>query len=152
MRLLDCQPASPCCPVDWRWRRAEGIRRGLLPTPGRRADCWLRRAIRFQDAYADTGGLLVPQSGPAGPAVLGAFRVRSSVEPRPRRELEARALARQSAGEIAARLDLTADVVEAYERLHFDVRDRLGAAGYIASVVIGHTLHDGIARATSRRS
>jgi hypothetical protein len=145
MSLLDCQPASPYCPVDWRWRRAEGVRQGLLTTPGRRADSWIRRAIRFQDEHADKGDSSCPRLARLDPAVYGAFHVRSSVESRKRRELEARVLAGQSTCEIAARLDLTADVVEAYERLYFDVRDRLGAASYIMAVVIGHTLHDGFA-------
>jgi hypothetical protein len=145
MSLLDCQPASPYCPVDWRWRRAEAIRLGLLPTPGLRPDPWVRQAIRFQDEHAGKGDSPCPELARLDPAVFGAFQVRSSVEPRPRRELEARVLAKQTTCEIAARLDLTTDVVEAYERLYFDVRDRLGAVDYIMAVVIGHNLHDGFA-------
>jgi hypothetical protein len=145
MSLLDCQPASPYCPVDWRWRRAEGIRLGLLPTPGRRADRWVRRALRFQHSYAEMGDSSYPRRARKDPAVLGALQLSSSADPGPRLQLEALVLARQTTGEIAARLGFSIEIVEAYERLFFDVRDRLGESSYIMAVVLKHTLHDGFA-------
>jgi hypothetical protein len=82
MSLLDCQPASPYCPVDWRWRRAEGIRQGLLPTHGRRADRWVQRALRFQYVYAEEGDSSCPRRARQDPAVLGDLQISSSVDPR----------------------------------------------------------------------
>jgi hypothetical protein len=144
--LIDCQPASPFCPPDWRWRRAEGIRLGLLRDTPRRRDRWVGRALKFLiDRAAGRGDSSGPSSARPDPAILGAYRVRSSGDPRTRMELEARVLAGQAPGEIAARLGLTHDVVEAYQRLHFDVRDRLGSTGYIVGTVIAHTLHEGFA-------
>jgi hypothetical protein len=145
MSLLDCQPASPYCPVDWRWRRAEGILQGLLPTPGRRADRWVRRALRFQHSHAEMGDSSCPKRARKDPAVLGALQLNSSIEPGPRLQLEARVLARQTTGEIAARLGFSIEIVEAYQNLFFDVRDRLGESSYIMAVVIKHSLHDGFA-------
>jgi hypothetical protein len=144
--LVDCDPQSPFCPPSWRWRRAGGIRLGLLRDTARRRDPWVGRALKFLiDRAAGRGDASGPELAWPDPAVLGAFRVWSSGDHRRRMELEARVLARQTTGEIAARLVLTADVVVAYERLYFDVRGRLGDSDYVMAVVIRHTLHDGFA-------
>jgi hypothetical protein len=51
-------------------------------------------------------------------------------------------LAGQAPGQVASRCGLSADAVDAFERLFFDVRDRLDAPDYIALVAIGPRLYD----------
>ena len=133
-RPLDCSPASPFCPPDWRWRLAAALRSGLLPRRRRLRDPRVAAAARLQAGLARPGRA-------EDRAVLAASRLRSEGDARRRLELEARVLAGQPAGAIAARLGLPADVVEAFEKLFFDVRDRLDAPDYIAAVAIGPALH-----------
>jgi hypothetical protein len=142
--LIDLQPESPYHPVDWRYRLAEAILSGRLPTPRRRLDPWVRRAIRFLvDQVAGTGDAPCPGSALLDPALLGAFQVRFSGDSRLRSELEARVLAGQSTAAIAALCGLPPEVVEAHVHVFFDLEGRLGASDYVSAVVIGVALHDG---------
>lgn len=54
-----------------------------------------------------------------------------------RAEIEARILADPSRAEICQRFSLTEDALAAYERVFFDVGDRLRASSYIQHIVIG---------------
>jgi hypothetical protein len=148
--IIDLQPESPNCPVDWRHRLAEAIFSGQPPPLRRRLDSWVRRAIRFlSDQAAGKGDAPCPGSALLDPALLGAFQIRCSGDPRLRSELEARVLAGQTPVAIAALCGLPPEVVEAYEALYFNVRDRLGAADYISAIVIGLVPHEGLSTTDS---
>lgn len=49
--FVELHPRNPCRPPDWRWRMATLLREeGLPPRPApRRADPWVRRAMRHMD-------------------------------------------------------------------------------------------------------
>ncbi len=144
--LVDCHRDAPARPPDWRWRLAEAIHSGLLLPSGRGLDRWTQRAIQFLgDHVADKGDASIGRSDCMDPAILEAFEIRFSAEPRQRSVLEARVLAGQTAPAIAELCSLTADVVEAFEALHYNVHDRLKAADFITGVVIGIVPHDGLA-------
>jgi hypothetical protein len=63
--------------------------------------------------------------------------------PRQRWEIEARLLAGQSDDEIAGRLGVEAEVVLAYEKIYFDVRDKLESTDWIRFNAIGPGLYQG---------
>jgi hypothetical protein len=143
--ILDCHPENPFRAVDWRFRLAEAILSGQLPFPRRGLDLWVKRALRFLgDRVASQGDDSIGQSGRLDPAILGAFEIRFSAEPRLRSVLEARVLAGQTAQAIAELCGIDADVVEAFERLHYDLRDRLGAGDFIRATAFGIEPPDGI--------
>jgi hypothetical protein len=144
----DLLPGSPCRPPDWRWERAVQLAR----RDDRRRhwdDDWVARARRVLAALGRDGDHLADarpvrrrNSGVQGdPSVLGAHRLRNGDAIR-RSGLEARLLANQGAGQIADRVGVAADVVEAYERLFYDVRGRLGCTDWIHAVAIGPGLYE----------
>ena len=68
---------------------------------------------------------------------------------RRRWEVEARLLAGQTNAEIADRLGLGGDTVEAYEAIFFAVRDRLAASDWVAACLLGVNLFEGFDAADS---
>jgi hypothetical protein len=143
--ILDSHPENPYRAVDWRFRLAEAILSGQLPPSRRPLDAWVKQAIQFQrDHAAGKGEASIGRSGRLDPVILEAFEIRFSAEPRLRSVLEARVLAGQPAPAIAEHCGLTADVVEAFERLFFDIRNRLAAGDFIRATVNGVEPSDGI--------
>lgn len=58
--------------------------------------------------------------------------------------VEARILAGQTSQEIAALLGVTPDAVEYYERVFFNVRDKLKNSDYVMTCVLGPSVHSGL--------
>jgi hypothetical protein len=143
MDMPDLDLRSPFRPPWWRWGLAREHRRaGRLPA--RLDDRWVRRARRVLSALAESGGDLDhPRVIAVDPAVVAAYRFHSSGDARLRAEVEARLLAGQDDAAIASRVDLLVDVVGAYDRLFFDVREHFGAIDWIGAVVLGPRFLDG---------
>lgn len=141
----------PYRPPHWRWERAR-----VLRELGRRApslggdDRWVVRALRLQadlDAARDDVDrcLAFERAGDIGMA-YDVWDQPTDAKGRPnsgRHEVEARLLARQPAKDIAARMAVPTDVIIAFERVFFNVLDRLNNPGYIAHQVIGSAIHRG---------
>ena len=60
-----------------------------------------------------------------------------------RSEVEARLLADDHGANIARRVNTEVEIIEAYERLFFNVRERLGNRGYLMHCVLGPAVHLG---------
>ncbi len=145
MDPLDCMPGSPFRPVDWRWRWARARREGVARPRRGRDDAWVRRANRLQKALARRGGDdRHPRLTRLDPTALGAYRLRRG-DPRLRWEVEARLLAGQAAGTIAARVDLPTAVIEAFAALFYDVVDAGDSSDWIAFAVFGPELEGRLA-------
>src|SRR4051812_9406524 len=119
----DLLPGSPCRPLDWRWQRA-----GQLRPPRARLrrwdDDWVSRARRFRADRDKAGGdLRLPRLARAHPEALGAYLLHHGPARR-RWEIQSRLLAGQVDAEIAGRVGVGAEVVEAYEALYYAVRSR----------------------------
>jgi hypothetical protein len=129
--LTDLLPGCPSRPPDWRWRRAVLLARG---EDRRRKwdDDWVARARR---------SLASPGRADTDPAVSGARRLRGG-PPRRRWEVEARLLAGQADGEIAGRIGVEPEVVLAYERLFYEIREWLGCSDWIVFHAIGPGLRE----------
>lgn len=135
---------NPQRPVEWRWHRAGLAVDGRMPASRRRADYWVRRAVRFRQRLAadEVDGDELHESDPAMYAAVLLYQQRGenpgfgsglSVA----NQLECRVLAGQEPPQAAALLGVPETTLEAYERLFFDVRDRLHEKAWIHAVVLG---------------
>jgi hypothetical protein len=143
---VSCQRASPLRPLDWRWRRAGyAVEQNRRPRRGREEEIVLR-AVRFRRNLASRGGDPdAPGRHKLDPSVLGAYRVRFGQDQELQSELEARLVAGQTSDVIADRTGLTADLIEVYETLYFEVKERLGASDWVVATVLGRRYYEGTA-------
>ena len=137
---------SPYRPTDWRWERARLSRenpRAAAALP-KDADEWYRKARDFQAAHAKVSDLYdAIKLGKKWPNISQAYDIYENQVKYQRWELEARLLSRDSVETIGERLHLKEAVVAWYERLFFNVLDRLDNRGWIAHNVMGEILHAG---------
>lgn len=130
--LMDFTEANPAHPADWRWRRAMF----RVETKSRRQlgadDDWVRRAARYLRELRKgfDRAVRVDPDVTAAQQLAGQHSLN-------RFEFEARILARQPANEIASRCCLATNVIEVYENLFFDVRERLDTPSWITHEVLG---------------
>ena len=86
---------------------------------------------------------------PKNPGFYYAYELANHVDEDLKHVIEARILARQDNVEIAERAGVTPDTVEWYERMFFNVRDRLENRDYISKQVIGPTVGAGLPNLTT---
>lgn len=118
------------------------------PRPNRRRDTphgyhWILRGLRFKREYdAATTELAKESVATTYPDIFWAHWVWSSANPL-KHSVEAHILAREEDSEIGFRCNLTPDVVQAYESLFFNVREKIDHRKYIINCVFGPTIHKG---------
>ncbi len=143
IELLYCNPWRP---VDAWWQRAVGIMEREEPAAspnrdGGRGCGWIKRAQRFQAALREADSpyeqmqLIIDFPGVYYAHQL--FTDESAAGRTTRWAIEARILARQTDDEIAQAGACRPDVIEAYEALFFNVRDRLDYRDVILNHVLG---------------
>ncbi len=117
---------------QWRWQRA--VLR--VETRSRRQlhadDEWVRRATRYLRELRKGFDRAVR----VDPDLAAAHQI-AGQQSFNRFEIESRILARQPASDIAFKCGLATSVVEIYEELFFNVRDRLDTPGWITHQVLG---------------
>lgn len=143
--LLRLKPDHPCRPPHWRWERARKLREMTkrLPTTGRE-DSWVIRCAQLQKkldnakdevdrciAYDEAGPLGIAYDIWDDPGVMNGSKA----------EIEARILVGQPSDEIAQRLATSIEVIDAYESVFFNVRDRLENVGYITHQALGEKIY-----------
>src|SRR5262249_33696767 len=129
------RPDHPLRPPDWRWLRAANLwDQGDQPSEPW-DDAWVRRALRL---YRELQQGKDPQPGKRTSDLWQAYRLYSG-ESLLRWEAEARLLVEPPA-QVAAKCGVTWQILHAYEKVFFNVRDRLGATGYLVSQVLGGNL------------
>ena len=149
LELLKCNPWQP---VDAWWQRAVGILDDGDPqaTPNRdtgRGSGWIKRAQRYLSAlreaetYHEQVQVLVDFT-----AIYWAHRIHQATDnSRPIRwAIEARILARETNEQIAQKNGCSADTIDAYEALFFNVHDRLDCRDYILNSVLGQAAVHGL--------
>ena len=136
---------APGQQVDDRWRRVCRTARAGRLQPGPDDDEWVARGLGYMGALlACRGDAGRQELARALPDLDSAYRLHRHSDCMARGLVEARLLAGQSFEETAAACGLTADAVRAYEALHFWVRHRLHARGWIISWAIGPKCWDGL--------
>ena len=128
-----CAPSSPFRAVDWRWRLADHPLLNRRRLRNRWLDDWVRRVIKFKKR------LNRPQSrsrrAKLDVALIESHRIRHDPNSTLRDEIEFRLIAGQTPQDIAARCGVAADVVDAYEKVFFNVIERLDSWVYIACII-----------------
>jgi hypothetical protein len=142
---------NPYRPADWRWQRAIGVIEETQPRPGRKQDghqghAWIKKAIRFKLAYDEAGEDPLAQRRLLDrmPAVYWAHYAYQNEHQQMRWDIESQILARCTDHEIAFSCGVAPEVVDAYENLFFNVRDKLHHKRYITHCVLGHSIQRGL--------
>jgi hypothetical protein len=141
-------PMNPRRPVDWRWQRAALAAGGEYPLSRRRdGDAWVVRATRFLKEHEGCKTELdMAMLSERHPVIYWAhdlwYTLSDSGNPM-RSEVEARLLADDKVENIARRVATEISIIEAYERLFFNVRERLCNRGYLMHCVLGPAVHLG---------
>ena len=133
----DIQQHNPGRQPDWRWQRAQTLFKAGRYHSGGCDDVPTGRALAFLKAEL---GPITPRYRRQlrrGLADIASANEIAGGPPGLRLEVEARILAKQTAAQIAGRVDLAADAIVAFEQLFFNVADRLEASTFIHAVVIG---------------
>lgn len=151
--MIEFEFDNPLRATDWRWQRA-GIwlsskDRFWWPKAkhdgGAASAQWMRDAIRFREqmlqADDPTDHVKLKRKYPA----LYYANMLSQQQDNPTRyAIEAYLLASETNQSIGFRMGCGEDVVDAYESLFFDVREKLRNHGYILNTVIGPAIHRGL--------
>lgn len=133
-RYASLQQDNPVRRPDWRWQRAQSLIDDRSSIGRCRDDddeltVW---AVSYLSALRCG---TVPDDDRRVPDIAAAHDLEG--QPELRLELQCRILAGQSSDEIAARLQITPDVVETYEALFFHTTDRLAAPDWILLQAVG---------------
>jgi hypothetical protein len=133
--------------ADWRWQRVLELDEGGASPSRSRDDQWVRRARKYQQRKATLHVHTEARLEAAYPDIHLAWQIHDNLVTNFLWIIEAGVLAGVSQEELAKYLALTPEVIEAYEKLFFDVRDKLDARGYILGSVVGPLLSRGITSA-----
>lgn len=143
----------PYRPVNWRWERARILKELGKSAPGRdKDDSWTKAAASFRKAKdACRNEVEIYQLMEQYPELSMAYELwdeeRVNAEGRPnamRYEIEARILARESYETISKKSGLSVSTLKWYERLFFNVQDRINNRMYIFHQAIGDAIQRGM--------
>lgn len=142
---------NPFRPPDWRWRRAVALRDGQSPfRPSRRRDGpegfrWINRALLFLREYNEVRTEVQrAQLAEHRPDIFWAHWIWNAQANPVRHLIEAHILARSTDYTIGHRCNTPPNVIDAYESLFFNVRDKLQHRSYILNCVMGPAIHRGL--------
>lgn len=137
-------PDNPLRPPDWRWLAGKDLPLNA-PYP-EWADEWVYYSRQLIDEFKNNRakGKVLGKTG----ALSEAFQLYTAIKQQSgfsqlsgfalsAAELEGYILADRPVEEIADDVGLTTDTIQWYERLFFDVRERLNKVSWVASVVVG---------------
>jgi len=148
--LIDCSRDNPFRPAHWRWLRAMGIANGEQPRATRRLDGpngfrWIKRAAKFKQAYDacenDAARRVLANQMPD---MFWAHQCWLETKKPTRWHIEAAILARQDDWEIGFACGVNPEIVDAFESVFFNVREKLNHRHYILHHVIGPAVQRGL--------
>ena len=141
------RPDNPTRDVDWRWQLSGYVAsnlRGKVPSAFRsdllHKAVVLRRLL--ENDYPSENQRM--NALERMPACYEAWNYYSDSNSHYKWEMEARLLARESYVEIGRKVGTTEYVVDAYEQLFFNIKDKLDSPGYITHKVFGRAVHNGM--------
>ena len=148
--MLHCSQNNPFRVADWRWHRALGRLEATQPAPTRRRDGasghkWIRDAIRFkQELDACDNDLQKLELSERRPEIFWAWWAWQNDTNPMKWVMESHLLARADNFEIGFRCGVPPLVVDAYENLFFNVREKLPHRHYILNCCMRPAVGRGI--------
>lgn len=146
MHVVHLRPNSPLRPPDWRWLKVKAYTRADRELSRFKNDRYVFEAHRFNEQLEESAQPW--QLEELCDQFESLFFAHSfySTEGREssRWELEARLLAREDYASIATKLSCTVETIDIYEKLFFNVSDRLESVGWVINSVIGRSIHTGL--------
>lgn len=140
---------NPFRSPDWRWQRATEIVSGASTSPSRSEDspagyAWITQAVRFQRALVDAmEDIQLVRLAKKFPDLYWAYWLHKYGAAHQRDSIEALILSRCTDFEIGFRHGTAPKVVEAYEAVFYNVRDRLQHPAYILHHAMARELYHG---------
>jgi len=150
--MLQYHPNNPLRPTDWRWERARIIRENSFTNKSTTEDEWINISVKFQKALAkvktEYGQYELVNKYPDlyfAYALRGDTLSKNTEKPsQMKHEVEARLLAREPYEQIADRIGCTAKVIEFYEKLFYNVVEKINNTSYILHQAIGPAIYRGM--------
>jgi hypothetical protein len=147
--VLQFHPSNPFRPVNWRWEQARFMREKKVRSLAKLADRATVEAFKFQNGLAkcndDVDRWALMEENPALYAAYLIHKRGDDEERHPMRfAIEARLLSQQPSHEIAELLGLDVPTVETYEKVFFNVLEKIRHTDYIMTCVIGPSVHAGL--------
>jgi hypothetical protein len=145
---VEFAPENPMRPPNWRWQRARYLAERGLEIPARTEGPWIRRAFRFHQVVLKYG----PQEALERivkwrPELLFAYQLWTTQQ-MARDIVEACILSGQTSLQIAWKLCIQIESLDAYAELFYDVRGKLRHRGYVHAMLIGPELSGPLSRVT----
>lgn len=142
---------NPMRPVNWRWQRAQSIFNRTGIAASRSYDTpigfhWIKRAvacIRAMNLARDEAAMA--RVAEEYPDIYWAYWIYDAPSSQQRYSIEAHLLAEDTFKRIADLCGTSADVIEAYEALFFNVLSKLRNRLYITNCVFGASVSNGLA-------
>lgn len=136
---------DPFRPIDWRYRRAEWLRTSGRHVRKDRECPYIALAKKFLAAKERCDSDIDEERlAKRMPGIYFAYRIFNRHDTNDRYVIEARILANQDQRVIAKRQNTTPEVIFWFEKLFFDVRDKLDCRDYVINRVLGPSAHRGI--------
>jgi hypothetical protein len=149
--MIQYHAENPFRSVNWRWERARLIREGALRGgPRKKEDPWVQAAVKFQQALArcrdDADQYMLLDKNPGlYHAWMAHLPIGDDEQGTPLRYyIEARLMTGETCEQVAEALGCSTDLVDWYEKLFFNVSEKLKYRGYVMTCVISPTLHTGL--------
>lgn len=149
MSAFNLRIEAPFRPVDWRWEKARLMREDPQTASLLRHqdDEWTIKAKKFQEKYKDVNDdydrLLLLRRWPAL-SEAADIRFRDDEKRLVRYEIEARLLASEPFERIAEKVGASVESIIWYEKVFFNVLDRLHNEGWVCHCVIGEAIQAGL--------
>ena len=131
MPALHIMASNPFRPADWMWQRAVEIVDRNGPRASRKRDGlkgfkWINKAVSFLRAYRRAAGdeAVLARLATNRPNIFWAHTAWSSTTNVQKHLIEAHLLARTDDFSIAFRCDMDPAVIQAYEALFFNVKEK----------------------------
>lgn len=148
-KLVDLHPDSILCPPDWRWRLALRLQKETKPVKMiqhlLKEDAYLRSLVAFlkksnKDASEDGQYDTLMTWPNLTQAHNLHFHPLAHIAP----AIQAWIISGESSANIARRYGASINVIGWYERVFYDVRDRLSHEDYVVHVLLGDKHHNGM--------
>jgi hypothetical protein len=147
--MIEISRNNPRRPTDWRWQRACLLVESSdpqIPLQLNRTqdDEWIRKAANFKralDGCQDEAEESIVLS--RNEDLYWAYDIYQDAGNAYKSELEARLLSRSDHEDISLHIGTSSETVKFYEKLFYNVEDKLDTSGYVYHTAIGREMHRG---------